>query len=44
MREIIKLFRAVKPDLVHLITIKPILLGGIAARVVGNDQRASSRK
>jgi glycosyltransferase involved in cell wall biosynthesis len=35
MSEIIKLFRAVKPDLVHLITIKPILLGGIAARIVG---------
>jgi glycosyltransferase involved in cell wall biosynthesis len=35
MLEIIKLFRAVNPDLVHLITIKPILLGGIAARIVG---------
>ena len=33
--EIVKIFRNVKPDLVHLITIKPILLGGIAARIVG---------
>jgi glycosyltransferase involved in cell wall biosynthesis len=27
------LFRALKPDLVHLVTIKPVLLGGIAARL-----------
>lgn len=31
----VKIFRNVKPDLVHLITIKPILLGGIAARIAG---------
>ncbi|PSL12937.1 glycosyltransferase involved in cell wall biosynthesis [Marinobacterium halophilum] len=30
-----RLFRAVKPDLVHLITIKPVLYGGISARIVG---------
>jgi glycosyltransferase involved in cell wall biosynthesis len=27
------LFRRVKPDLLHLVTIKPIVLGGLAARV-----------
>jgi glycosyltransferase involved in cell wall biosynthesis len=30
-----RLFRALKPDLVHLITIKPVLYGGIAARLAG---------
>ncbi len=30
---IIKLFRWLKPDLVHLVTIKPVLYGGIAARI-----------
>ena len=30
---IIKLFHKVKPNLIHLVTIKPILLGGIAARI-----------
>lgn len=28
-----KVFRAVRPDLVHLVTIKPVLLGGVAARL-----------
>lgn len=32
---LVSLFRAVKPDLVHLITIKPYLYGGIAARLTG---------
>lgn len=27
------LFRTIKPDLVHLVTIKPVLYGGIAARL-----------
>lgn len=27
------LFRVVRPDIVHLVTIKPVLLGGIAARL-----------
>jgi glycosyltransferase involved in cell wall biosynthesis len=27
--------RRVRPDLVHLVTIKPVLLGGLAARLVG---------
>jgi glycosyltransferase involved in cell wall biosynthesis len=30
-----KIFRAVQPDVVHLVTIKPVLLGGIVARLVG---------
>jgi len=33
IRELIALYKRVKPDLVHLITIKPVLLGGIAARI-----------
>lgn len=28
-----RLFKAVRPDLVHLVTIKPVLYGGIAARL-----------
>lgn len=30
---LVKLFRQIKPDLVHLITIKPVLYGGLAARL-----------
>lgn len=30
-----KLFRRVRPDIIHTVTIKPVLYGGIAARVVG---------
>lgn len=33
--ELFYLLRAVKPDLVHLVTIKPVLYGGIAARLTG---------
>ena len=32
---LVRLFLKLKPDLVHLITIKPYLYGGIAARVTG---------
>lgn len=32
---IYKLFRQLKPTLVHLVTIKPVLYGGIAARMAG---------
>jgi glycosyltransferase involved in cell wall biosynthesis len=32
---LVKLFRCLKPTLVHLITIKPVLYGGIAARLAG---------
>ena len=31
---LIKLFRVVRPSLVHLVTIKPVIYGGIAARIV----------
>lgn len=30
---LVKLFKKVKPDLVHLVTIKPYLYGGVAARL-----------
>ena len=30
-----RLFRRIKPDLVHAVTIKPVLYGGIAARLAG---------
>lgn len=31
--ELWKLFRSVRPDILHLVTIKPVLLGGLMARV-----------
>lgn len=31
--ELVRIFRLVKPDLVHLVTIKPVLYGGIAAKL-----------
>jgi glycosyltransferase involved in cell wall biosynthesis len=31
--QILKLFRSLKPNLIHLVTIKPVLLGGIAAHL-----------
>lgn len=31
--QMLGIFRAVKPDIVHLVTIKPVLLGGMAARL-----------
>lgn len=34
---LVKLFRRLKPTLVHLITIKPVLYGGIAARLAGSS-------
>jgi glycosyltransferase involved in cell wall biosynthesis len=33
--ELARLFRQVKPDLVHHIALKPILIGGFAARIAG---------
>lgn len=33
--EILSVIRVVAPDIVHLVTIKPVLLGGIAARLTG---------
>jgi len=32
--EVLSVIRVVTPDVVHLVTIKPVLLGGIAARMV----------
>jgi glycosyltransferase involved in cell wall biosynthesis len=31
--QILRLFRKLRPDVVHLVTIKPVLFGGIAARM-----------
>lgn len=33
--DLMRLFRSTRPDLVHLVTLKPILLGGLAARLAG---------
>ena len=33
--QILRVFMRVKPDVVHLVTIKPVLLGGLAARLAG---------
>ena len=30
-----QIFKAVRPDVVHLVTIKPVLLGGLVARLAG---------
>ena len=35
MVELWKVFRAVRPNVVHLVTIKPVLLGGLVARLAG---------
>lgn len=35
MAQLWKVFRAVRPDVVHLVTIKPVLLGGLLARLAG---------
>lgn len=32
---ILKTIKSIKPDLVHLVTIKPVIYGGIAARILG---------
>jgi glycosyltransferase involved in cell wall biosynthesis len=34
-REIWRVYKTVKPDVVHLVTIKPVLMGGILARLAG---------
>jgi glycosyltransferase involved in cell wall biosynthesis len=33
--ELWRVFRTVRPDVVHLVTIKPVLLGGLMARLAG---------
>ena len=35
MRQMHKLYKDVQPDVVHLVTIKPVLLGGLVARLSG---------
>lgn len=35
LRLLWQIFRIVRPDVVHLVTIKPVLLGGLAARLAG---------
>jgi len=35
MVQLLQIFRAVQPDVVHLVTIKPVLLGGLVARLAG---------
>lgn len=34
-RDLVRLLRRVRPDITHLVTIKPVLIGGLAARWVG---------
>ena len=35
----LKIFRKLKPDLIHLITIKPIIFGGLASRFILNPNK-----
>jgi glycosyltransferase involved in cell wall biosynthesis len=35
LMQLVRLFHREKPDLVHLITIKPVLYGGLATRIAG---------
>lgn len=35
LMQLVRLFRREKPDLVHLVTIKPVLYGGLAGRIAG---------
>lgn len=35
MAQLWKVFRVVRPDVVHLVTIKPVLLGGLVAQLAG---------
>ncbi len=32
---LLRLYRRLRPDLIHLVTVKPVLFGGIAARLAG---------
>ncbi len=40
--QLAKLFRRIRPDIIHTVTIKPVLYGGIAARVVGSSAVVSA--
>lgn len=35
LAQLVALFRRIAPDLVHLVTIKPVIYGGLAARLTG---------
>ncbi|EJL6339901.1 glycosyltransferase family 4 protein [Vibrio cholerae] len=39
---VFNVLRTVKPDLVHLVTIKPVIYGGIASRILGIRNRVAS--
>lgn len=41
-RGIFSMLRRVKPDIVHLVTIKPVIYGGIASRLLRVKQRVAS--
>ena len=41
-RDIFKVLINVKPDIVHFVTIKPVLYGGIASRIIGIPNRVFS--
>ena len=40
--EILKLIVLIKPDIIHSITIKPVILGGIASRIFNNARFVAS--
>lgn len=42
LRALYRLFRRLRPDLVHTVTIKPVIWGGIAARLAGVPARLSA--
>jgi len=41
-RDIFKVLISVKPNIIHFITIKPVLYGGIASRIIGITNRVFS--
>lgn len=40
--DLLRVLRQVRPQIVHLVTIKPVLIGGIATRVVGVPAKVSA--
>lgn len=41
-KEIYKILKLVKPDIAHFVTIKPVLYGGMASRVLGVNKKVFS--
>jgi len=37
--KILKIFKSINPDLIHLVTIKPLIIGGIAAHFLGKSAK-----